>query len=80
MPPFRWRIKAVPFGIDYPVVVEDEAFDLDSHIWESALPVPGTDQQLGEAVGTSPRARSTGRGHCGSCTSSTAWPTAGWRW
>ncbi|MCB1290831.1 wax ester/triacylglycerol synthase family O-acyltransferase [Mycolicibacterium sp.] len=51
MPPFRWRIKAVPFGIDYPVVVEDEAFDLDSHIWESALPVPGTDQQLGEAVG-----------------------------
>jgi diacylglycerol O-acyltransferase len=51
MPPFRWRVKEVPFGLDYPVLVDDEAFDLDSHIWESALPAPATDEQLGEAVG-----------------------------
>jgi WS/DGAT/MGAT family acyltransferase len=51
MPPFRWRVKEVPFGLDYPVLVDDDAFDLDSHIWESALPAPATDEQLGEAVG-----------------------------
>ncbi|MGV9711657.1 wax ester/triacylglycerol synthase domain-containing protein [Gordonia sp. NPDC003424] len=51
MPPFRWRVTEVPFGLDYPVFVEDDSFDLDSHIWETALPEPGTDVQLGEAVG-----------------------------
>ncbi|MBX7433962.1 wax ester/triacylglycerol synthase family O-acyltransferase [Mycobacterium sp. Y57] len=50
MPPFRWRVKEVPFGLDYPVLVDDEAFDLDSHIWESALPAPGTDQQLADTL------------------------------
>ncbi|GAB88746.1 WS/DGAT/MGAT family O-acyltransferase [Gordonia rhizosphera] len=51
MPPFRWRLGEVPFGLDYPVFVDDDNFDLDSHIWETALPEPGTDVQLGEAVG-----------------------------
>lgn len=51
MPPLRWRVQEVPFGLDYPVLVDDDAFDLDSHIWESALPSPATDDQLGEAVG-----------------------------
>ncbi|GAB93408.1 WS/DGAT/MGAT family O-acyltransferase [Gordonia rhizosphera] len=51
LPPFRWRVREVPFGLDYPVFVEDESFDPDSHIWEVALPAPGTPQQLAEAVG-----------------------------
>ena len=51
MPPFRWRIKDVPFGVDYPVLFDDDAFDLDSHIWESALPAPATDDELADAVG-----------------------------
>jgi diacylglycerol O-acyltransferase len=51
LPPFRWRVREVPFGLDYPVLVEDDTFDLDSHIWESALPPPGDDEQLGRAVG-----------------------------
>ena len=51
MPPFRWRVKEVPFGLDYPVFVDDTQFDLDSHIWELALPAPGDAKQLGELVG-----------------------------
>ncbi|WP_094357062.1 WS/DGAT/MGAT family O-acyltransferase [Mycobacterium marinum] len=50
MPPLRWRVREVPFGIDYPVLVQDDTFDLDSHLWESALPAPGDDEQLGRAV------------------------------
>ena len=51
MPPFRWRVKEVPFGLDYPVFIDDSQFDLDSHIWELALPAPGDAEQLGELVG-----------------------------
>ena len=34
LPPFRWRLVEVPFGIDLPYWVEDPAFDLDFHIRE----------------------------------------------
>jgi hypothetical protein len=51
MPPFRCRFKQVPFALDYPVFVEDTAFDLDSHIWEIAIPTPGDPERLGELVG-----------------------------
>jgi diacylglycerol O-acyltransferase len=50
LPPFRWRLVEVPFGIDLPYWVEDPAFDLDFHIRESAVPPPGDDRQLGETV------------------------------
>ena len=67
LPPFRWRLVGVPFGIDLPYWVEDPAFDLDFHIRESALPPPAT-------TGGSPRpwrgssaGRWTGRARCGSC-------------
>jgi len=50
LPPFRWRLVEVPFGIDLPYWVEDPAFDLDFHIRESAVPPPGGDHQLAETV------------------------------
>ena len=50
LPPFRWRLVEVPFGIDLPYWVEDPDFDLDFHIRESAVPPPGTDRQLAETV------------------------------
>src|SRR3954469_11888738 len=50
VPPFRWRLAEVPFGLDYPYWVDDEAFDLDFHVRELALAKPGTDQQLAEQV------------------------------
>jgi WS/DGAT/MGAT family acyltransferase len=50
LPPFRWRLVQVPFGIDLPYWVEDPDFDLDFHIRESAVPPPGDDRRLAETV------------------------------
>lgn len=51
MPPLRWKVKEVPFGLDYPIFVDDEDFDLDEHLWEMGIPDPGDDVQLGDLVG-----------------------------
>ena len=48
LPPFRWRLAEVPFGLDYPYWVDDHDFDLDFHVRELALPAPGSDTQLAE--------------------------------
>ncbi len=50
LPPMRWRLAEVPFGLDYPYWVDDEDFDLDFHVRELALPAPGDDRQLAEQV------------------------------
>jgi WS/DGAT/MGAT family acyltransferase len=50
LPPLRWRLTEVPFGLDYPYWIEDPEFDLDFHVRELALPAPGTDQKLAEQV------------------------------
>src|ERR671938_247532 len=50
LPPFRWRLVEVPFGLDHPYWIEDPDFDVDFHIRESAVPPPGDDRQLAETV------------------------------
>src|SRR5947208_8917326 len=50
LPPFRWRLVWVPFGLDHPYWIEDPDFDIDFHIRESAVPPPGSDAQLAEVV------------------------------
>lgn len=50
LPPFRWRLVEVPFGIDHPYWVEAPDFDIDFHIRESAVAPPGDDRRLGELV------------------------------
>jgi diacylglycerol O-acyltransferase / wax synthase len=50
LPPMRWRLVEVPFGLDYPYWVEDDGFDLDFHVRELALPAPGNREQLAEQV------------------------------
>jgi diacylglycerol O-acyltransferase len=50
LPPLRWRISEVPFGLDYPYWVDDPDFDLDFHVRELALPPPGDDHQLADQV------------------------------
>lgn len=50
LPPFRWRLVSVPFGLDLPYWIEDPDFDLDFHIRESAVPPPGDDRRLAETV------------------------------
>jgi WS/DGAT/MGAT family acyltransferase len=50
LPPFRWRLAEVPFGLNRPYWVEDPEFDLEYHVRELALPAPGDDRQLSEQV------------------------------
>src|SRR5258707_1524192 len=50
LPPLRWRLVEVPFGLDYPYWIDDDHFDLDFHVRELALPAPGSDEQLAEQV------------------------------
>ena len=50
LPPFRWRLKEVPLGLDYPYWIDDPEFDLEYHVRELALPPPPTDAKLAEQV------------------------------
>ncbi|MCA1783140.1 MAG: wax ester/triacylglycerol synthase family O-acyltransferase [Dermatophilaceae bacterium] len=50
VPVLRQRLASVPFGLDQPVWIDDEHFDVEYHIREIALPKPGSDAQLAEQV------------------------------
>ena len=50
LPPFRWRLAEVPFGMDYPYWIDDPDFDIDFHVRELALVSPGTMDKLEEQV------------------------------
>jgi diacylglycerol O-acyltransferase / wax synthase len=48
--PFRWRLKKVPFELDYPYWIDNAEFDLDYHVREVALPPPPSDAKLADQV------------------------------
>ena len=50
VPRYRQRVRDVPFGFARPVWVDDERFDVTFHVRRSALPKPGSRQQLNELV------------------------------
>ena len=50
VPRYRQRIRFVPGRIANPVWVDDERFDISYHVRRSALPRPGTQEQLEELV------------------------------
>ena len=50
VPRYRQRIKTVPGGLANPVWVDDVHFDMSYHVRRSALPRPGSDEQLEELV------------------------------
>lgn len=50
VPRYRQRVRWVPGWLANPVWVDDERFDLTYHVRRSALPRPGTDQQLADFV------------------------------
>ena len=45
-PRFRQRVKKVPYGLGRPVWVDDERFDLGYHLRRTALPAPGSEDEL----------------------------------
>jgi WS/DGAT/MGAT family acyltransferase len=46
VPRFRQRLRFVPFGQGRPVWVDDPHFNLSYHVRHTALPEPGSEQQL----------------------------------
>jgi diacylglycerol O-acyltransferase / wax synthase len=50
VPRYRQRVRTVPGRLANPVWVDDEDFDVTYHVRRSALPRPGSDDQLAELV------------------------------
>ncbi|REF37552.1 WS/DGAT/MGAT family O-acyltransferase [Thermasporomyces composti] len=50
VPRYRQRVRWVPGNLAHPVWVDDEDFDLTYHVRRSAVPRPGTPDQLRELV------------------------------
>jgi diacylglycerol O-acyltransferase / wax synthase len=49
--PLRRRLAEVPLGLDHPFWINDPNFDLQFHVRHTAVPPPGSDQQLANLVG-----------------------------
>jgi WS/DGAT/MGAT family acyltransferase len=45
-PRYRQKVRFVPLGMGEPVWVDDSHFNIDYHLRHSAIPSPGTEQQL----------------------------------
>jgi WS/DGAT/MGAT family acyltransferase len=50
VPRYRRRVREIPFALGRPVWVEDGHFDISYHVRRSALPEPGTEEQLFDLV------------------------------
>ncbi len=46
VPRFRQRLKFVPYGQGRPIWIDDPQFNIGYHVRHTALPEPGTEQQL----------------------------------
>ncbi len=51
VPMFHRKLKQVPLGIDHPVWVSDDDFDIDRHVHRMALPSPGGERELADLCG-----------------------------
>lgn len=51
LPRYRQRVRTVPLGLGRPVWVDDPHFDLEYHVRRTALPEPGSHQELAALVG-----------------------------
>ena len=48
--PMRRKLRDVPGRLDHPFWVEDADFDLEFHVRNTAVPPPGSDQQIADLV------------------------------
>lgn len=51
VPPFRRRLKEIPFQLHHPLWIEDPDFDLDHHVTDAWLPGKGTRDDLAQLAG-----------------------------
>lgn len=50
IPRYRQKVREVTFGLARPVWIDDRDFDITYHVRRSALPSPGSDEQLHELI------------------------------
>ncbi len=50
-PKFLWRLKEVPLGLDLPVWVADDDFDIRHHVRRVGVPSPGGPKETAEIAG-----------------------------
>jgi len=50
VPIYRRKLREVPLGLGPPVWVDDPNFDLAYHLRQTALPAPGSDEQLASLI------------------------------
>ena len=50
IPPLRWRVHKIPFGLGRPVFLDAGPVDVGAHIRVESLPPPGSEEQLDEVV------------------------------
>ncbi|MCU0311572.1 MAG: wax ester/triacylglycerol synthase family O-acyltransferase [Acidimicrobiales bacterium] len=50
-PKFTWKLHEVPLGLDRPIWVDDEEFDIDRHLHHVAVPAPGGMEELALLTG-----------------------------
>ena len=79
VPRYRQRVQFVPGRLANPVWVDDQHFDLGFHVRRSALPRPGSLDQLRELVARIVSRPLDRTARCGRSTSSRGSPTAGSR-
>lgn len=51
LPAFTRKLRTVPLGLDHPVWVRDQHFDIEHHVHRMALPSPGGYDELVELAG-----------------------------
>lgn len=49
-PPLRWKVAPTPLGLNHPLWIEDEDFNLDYHFRRVACPAPGDRRALCELI------------------------------
>lgn len=50
VPKLRWKLESVPFGIDRPIWIDDEDFELDDHLHRVTVDKPGDPHQVTAAI------------------------------
>ncbi|MCW2570196.1 MAG: wax ester/triacylglycerol synthase family O-acyltransferase [Frankiales bacterium] len=51
LPPFRRRLRSVPWQLHHPVWVEDQPVDMPAHVHRVVVPSPGTRRQVEQVIG-----------------------------
>src|SRR4051794_18938357 len=51
VPDFTRKLRRVPLGLDHPIWVRDQQFDIERHVHRLALPTPGGYAELTELAG-----------------------------